>query len=73
MRLAESTNKWVERMAVREGLSPLSRLICEIVISVGQGNFKFVGEFQKSLAVATMIIITIVGISSIVFSRASQS
>ena len=29
-------------MAVREGLSPLSRLICEIVISVGQGNFTFV-------------------------------
>ena len=38
-------------MAVREGLSPLSRLICEMGISVGQGNFKFVmkksGSFRN--------------------------
>ena len=38
---------------MREGLSPLSRLICEIVISVGQEKF---GECQKSLAVATMLL-----------------
>ena len=29
--LAESIKKWVEGMAVREELSPLSGLICEIV------------------------------------------
>ena len=40
--LAESINKWVERMAVRGGWRPLSGLICEIVNSVGQGNFTFV-------------------------------
>ena len=42
--LAESINKWVERMAVRGGWRPLSGLICEIVHSVGQGNFTFVRE-----------------------------
>ena len=31
--LAESINKWVERMAVRGGWRPLSGLICEIVNS----------------------------------------
>ena len=49
--LAESMNKWVKRMALRRGLSPLSGLICAIVNSVGQGNFIFVRkkvrEFQK--------------------------
>jgi len=42
--LAESINKWVERMAVRGGWRPLPGLICEIVNSVGQGNFTFVRE-----------------------------
>ena len=42
--LAESINKWMERMAVRVGWRPLSGLICEIVNSVGQGNFTFVRE-----------------------------
>ena len=42
--LAESINKWVERMAVMGGWRPLSGLICEIVNSVGQGNFTFVRE-----------------------------
>ena len=42
--LAESLNKWVERIAVRGGWRPLSGLICEIVNSVGQGNFTFVRE-----------------------------
>ena len=42
--LAESINKWVERVAVRGGWRPLSGLICEIVNSVGQGNFTFVRE-----------------------------
>ena len=42
--LAESINKWVERMAVRGGWRPLSGLICEIVNSVGQENFTFVRE-----------------------------
>ena len=42
--LAESINKWVERMAMRGGWRPLSGLICEIVNSVGQGNFTFVRE-----------------------------
>ena len=37
-------NKWVERMAVRGAWRPLSGLICEIVNSVGQGNFTFVRE-----------------------------
>ena len=65
--LAESINKWVERMAVRRGWRPLSGLICEIVNSVGQGNFTFVREksgksqgkvreFQTPMAVATMYI-----------------
>ena len=31
-------------MAVRGGWRPLSGLICEIVNSVGQGNFAFVRE-----------------------------
>ena len=44
MCLAESINKWVERMAARGGWRPLSGLICEIVNSVGQGNFTFVRE-----------------------------
>ena len=39
--LAKSINKLVEG---RGGLSPLSRLICEILNSVGQGNFTFVRE-----------------------------
>ena len=47
----ESANKWVEGMAVREGLSVISRLIWEIVNSVGQGNFTFVrkksGNFRN--------------------------
>ena len=38
-------------MTVREGLSPFSGIICEIVCSVGQGNFTFcqekVREVQK--------------------------
>ena len=42
--LAESITKWVKRMAVRGGWRPLSGLICEIVNSVGQGNFTFVRE-----------------------------
>ena len=42
--LAECINKWVERKAVRGGWMPLSGLICEIVNSVGQGNFTFVRE-----------------------------
>jgi len=42
--LAESINKWVERMAARGSWRPLSGLICEIVNSVGQGNFTFVRE-----------------------------
>ena len=37
----KSINKWVEG---RERLSPLSRLICEILNSAGQGNFTFVRE-----------------------------
>ena len=41
-----------EEDAVRGGLSPLSRLICKIVYSVGQGNFTFVlkksGNFRTS-------------------------
>ena len=52
-------------MAVRGGWRPLSGLICEIVNSVGQGNFTFVREksgksqgkvreFQTPMAVATM-------------------
>ena len=36
-------------------LSPLSGLICEIVNSVGQGNFTFFKELQKPLARATML------------------
>ena len=50
---------WV--MAERVALSPLSGLICEIVNSVGQGNFTVVRKrqgkvrgFQKPLAVATI-------------------
>ena len=38
-------------MAVREGLSPSLSLMCEIVNSVGQGNFTFVekksGNFRN--------------------------
>ena len=38
-------------MTVREGLSPFSGIICEIVCSVGQGNFTFVrkksGKFRN--------------------------
>ena len=34
--LAESINKWVERMAVRGGWRPSSGLICEIVDSIGK-------------------------------------
>ena len=45
-------NKWVKRMAVKEGLIPFPGLICEIVNSVGQGKF---GKFQKPLAVSTML------------------
>jgi len=61
--LAESIDKWVERMAVRGGWRPLSGLICEIVNSVGQGNVTFcqgkvmqgkVREFQTPMAVVTM-------------------
>ena len=51
MCLAESINKWVEGMAVRAALSPLSGLICEIVNSIGQGNFTFIrkksGNFRN--------------------------
>ena len=39
-------------MALKEGLSSFSGLMCEIVNSVGQGKF---GEFQKPLVVATML------------------
>ena len=42
--LLKSINKWVERMVVRKGLSPLSWLMYEIVNSVGQVNFTFVGK-----------------------------
>ena len=52
---------WV--MAERVALSPLSGLICEIVNSVGQGNFTVVRKrqgkvrgFQKPLAVATIYV-----------------
>ena len=48
-------------MAERVALSPLSGLICELVNSVGQGNFTVVRKrqgkvrgFQKPLAVATI-------------------
>ena len=37
---------------MKEGLSPFSGLICEIVNSVGRGKF---GKFQKPLVVATML------------------
>ena len=37
--LAESINKSVEKMPVREALSPLSGLICEIINSFGRGKF----------------------------------
>ena len=48
-----------EEDAVRGGLSSLSGLICEIINTVGQGNFTLfclekVREFQKPLAMATM-------------------
>ena len=43
--------QWVERMTVREGLSPFSGIICEIVCSVGQEKFYIcqekVGKVQK--------------------------
>ena len=42
--LLKSINKWVERMVVRKGLSPLSWLMYEIVDSVGRVNFTFVGK-----------------------------
>ena len=49
-------------MAVRGGWRPLSGLICEIVNSVGQGNFTFVREksgksqgISNTMAVATMV------------------
>ena len=49
--LAESINKYVEEMVARGGLSPSSGLMCEIVNSVGQGNFTFVrkksGNFKN--------------------------
>ena len=48
--LAESINKWVERMAVRGGWRQLSGLICEIVNSVGQGNFTFVREKSQGIS-----------------------
>ena len=42
-------------MAVWGALSPLSGLICEIVNSIGQGNFTFIRKKSwKLLAVATM-------------------
>ena len=44
--LAESINKWVERMAVRGGWRPLSGLICEIVNSVGQEILHLSGKSQ---------------------------
>ena len=54
--LAESINIWVEGMAVREGLSALSGLICEVIIiyllslySVGQGNLHLSGKSQGSI------------------------
>ena len=57
-------------MAVRGGLSPLSRLIFEIVYSIGQGNFTFireksgkVREFQKPLPVATMIYMVLMAVN----------
>ena len=41
-------------MTVREGLSPFSGIICEIVCSVGQGNFTFVrkksGKFSNPMS-----------------------
>ena len=43
-------------MAVRGGWRPLPGLICEIVNSVGQGNFTFVREFQTPMVVATMLV-----------------
>ena len=45
MKLAESINKWVEGMAVRGALGPLSGLICEIVNSVEQGNLSQIWTF----------------------------
>ena len=52
-------HKLVERMAVRGGWRPLSALMCEIVNSVGQGNFPFVREksgiLKTLMAVATLI------------------
>ena len=40
--LKAEIKKWLEGMAVRGAVNPLSGLICEIVNSVGQGNFTFV-------------------------------
>ena len=37
-------------MAVRGGWRPLSGLICEIVNSVGQGNFTFVREKSQGIS-----------------------
>ena len=42
--LAENINKCVERKAVRGGCRSLSRLICEIVNLVGQGNYIFLSK-----------------------------
>ena len=42
--LAENINKCVERKAVQGGCRSLSRLICEIVNLVGQGNCIFLSK-----------------------------
>ena len=41
-------------MAAREGLRPLSGIICETVISVGQGYFTFVWK-KSGKVMATVI------------------
>ena len=42
-------------MAVRGGLTPSSSLICEIVNSVGQGNFTFVRKkSEESLGISAI-------------------
>ena len=46
MTYCESANKWVEGMAVREELSVISRLIWEIVYSVGQEILRLSGKSQ---------------------------
>ena len=63
MWLAESINKWVERMAVREWLSPLPELICEKSQFSWSGKLYTCqeivrekwGNFWKPLVVATML------------------